>query len=212
MATITLTADQKVLVASASKAASLMVQSESKGKAEIAAVKDAAKKALEVQRTELNLALKGLKESGFKMTGTMKNNPAKQALFDGFVSGGQEKGTAANSLSVVVFCYDKGYQVPNLNPATAKKKTAYVGLLDGKTIKVERDEPSCAALLIKAIEQGGFAEIALGAIKSLGFDTKGITKADAKAIAAFQLALIQNGYATAETKDGVMKLKATDKA
>jgi hypothetical protein len=205
---IVLTDAQKAFVKGASKAASLLVQTQAKGMADIAAVKEAAKKALEVQRTELNLNLKGLKETGFKMSGTMRTNPAKQAIFDGFVSGGQEKNTAANSLSVVVWCFDRGYMVETLEAKAMKSKASYKGLLDGKTIKVERATPSCAPTLIKSMEGAGFALIVMEAVKALGLDMSKVAKADEKAIAAFKLALVKGGYATIDAKN---KLKATDK-
>lgn len=207
--------EQMAFVTNASKAIVGVLQTEAKAKADLASIKEQAKKAVEHHMVELNLNLKALKMAKVKLfQGTAKSNPALKALLDAFVQGGQAEGTARNSLAVVKACYDgnvgggsrfhNGLEVPefNLNRVT-KTRTKFKGLLDGKDIVIDRDAVSCAPALIKAMGQEGFEAVTRAFIKELGADPRKVTADEItvsfqNALTATKLAIIKDGKVVAK--------------
>lgn len=208
-----ITDEQMGFITSASQAITGWLGTEVKGKADVKALKEATTKAITLHRDELNLNLKALKMSKFKFTGTARSNPAIAMIRDAFIKAGQADGTANNSLAVVKACYDgdigashkfpSGLEVRDFNLARVKSGTNYFGLLDGKAIKVDRGDVSCAKSLIKAMEQEGFESVARNFIKSLGADPRKFTSEEIKV--GFNHALTEAKLAV--TKDGKLVAK-----
>ena len=153
-ATVTLSNEQMGFVTSASTAIAGWLNTENKAKSDVKTLKEEAKKAIATHKSELNLAMKGLKLTKFRFTGTAKSNKAIKALYDAFIASGQTPATASNSLLAVKAYYNgdvgAGYKFPNgleiqgFNATRIKQASSFVGLLDGKTVKVDRDDVSCA--------------------------------------------------------------------
>ena len=181
---------------------------ETKAVEDVKTLKADAKKAIEAHKVELNLNLKALKMSGFKFTGTAKTNPVIKALHGAFVSAGQAETTAVNSVTAVKAYYTgevkgphkfpNGLEVTQFLPTRVYKQSKFVGLLDGKTVEVDRDAVSCAGSLIKAMNQEGFELVARNFIKSLGVDARRLTADEitatlGTALESAKLAVVKDG-------------------
>jgi hypothetical protein len=212
---IVFTPDQMAFVTNATKAIVGVLSTEAKAKSDLASIKEQAKKAVAQHLVELNLNLKALKVAKVKLfQGTMRSNPAIEALFNAFVEGGQSKGTAKNSVAVVKACYNgdvggphkfpNGLEVPEFSlDRVTKKRKAYKGLLDGKEVLVDRGATSCAPALIKAMEGAGFEGVVRGFIKSLGADPRKFTAEEITvgfqtALTEAKLAVLKDGKVTAK--------------
>lgn len=210
--TVTLTEAQMGFLQGATKAVSALLSAETKGKADVKALKDSVAKAIAVHKTEINLNLKGLKMTGYKWTGTVRNNPVARAFYDAFIASGQVESTASNSVSAVKCCYTgnvgantvfhDGLEVRTLELNAIKKGTKFYGLLDGKPVTVDRGDVSCAKSILKAMEQERFMGVMEGFLRGLGADTKKISHDEIasvlqKALVDQKIAVVKDGKTTA---------------
>ena len=155
--------------------------------------------------------LKALKVSGFKWVGTARNNPGLKALFDACVASGQSEATARNSLTALKAYYlgdvggphkfVNGLEIEDLNPSRMLKRQSFKGLLDGKPVKVDRDDVSCAGAILKAMNQEGFELVMRNYLTVLGADprkltTDDITKAMQDGLVKSKLAFVKDGKLT----------------
>lgn len=210
---IVLSEAQMGFVNNAVKAITGWIGTETKAVEDVKTLKADAKKAIEAHKVELNLNLKALKMSGFKFTGTAKSNPVIKALHGAFVSAGQAETTAVNSVTAVKAYYTgevkgphkfpNGLEVTQFLPTRVYKQSKFVGLLDGKTVEVDRDAVSCAGSLIKAMEQGSFELVARNFIKGLGVDDRKVTADEITgtmrvALETAKLAVVKDGKLVAK--------------
>ena len=211
--TIVLSEAQMGFVNNAVKAITGWLSTETKAVEDVKTIKANAKKAIEAHKVELNLNLKALKMSGFKFTGTAKTNPVIRALNGAFVDAGQAESTAVNSVTAVKMYYTgdvgadhkfpNGLEVTQFLPNRVRKQSKFVGLLDGKTVEVDRDAVSCAGSLIKAMNQEGFELVARNFIKSLGVDARRLTADEitatlGTALESAKLAVVKDGKLVAK--------------
>ena len=205
---VSLTQEQLGFVDNAVKAIKVWIGTEAKALEDVKTLKADAKKSVEAHKVELNLNLKALKLSGFKFTGTAKSNPVIKALHGAFVEAGQAETTAVNSVTAVKAYYTgdvrgphkfpNGLEVQQFLPARVYKQSKFVGLLDGKTVEVDRDAVTCANSLIKAMNQEGFELVARNFIKSLGVDARKLTADEitatlGTALESAKLAVVKDG-------------------
>ena len=211
--TIVLSEAQMGFVDGAVKAITGWLSTETKTVEDIKTLKAEAKKAIEAHKVELNLNMKALKMSGFKFTGTAKTNPVIRALNGAFVDAGQAESTAVNSVTAVKMYYSgdvgadhkfpNGFEVTQFLPNRVRKQSKFVGLLDGKTVEVDRDAVSCAGSLIKAMEQGSFELVTRYFIKGFGVDERKVTADEITgtmrvALETAKLAVVKDGKLVAK--------------